>query len=306
MQSIKLKLYSILRYFYFLSGYPRLKEWIFNQRRILAIKLIGNKYSFAEIFPSADYFPVGIIHTNVQHTKAGWQLLNRGYDDEARAKNAIVSLRKFTMVTHDGLLVSYDIARYVQAAGIAGSIVETGVCQGGSAAIMCIALKDSNVELPQIHLFDSFEGLPHPNEIDYMPWMEEDWALKRTDFDGILATTGALVATQECAEEAVFKVANYPRERTHFYKGWFQDTIPGAKKEIGKISILRLDGDLYESTLFCLRELYPQVTVGGFIIIDDYGLIGCRKACEQYFSEIGIKPFLSYIDAVGRYFIKTH
>jgi len=306
MQSIKLKLYSILRYFYYLSGYPQLKKWILNQRRALAIKLIGKKYTFAEIFPAADYFPAAIIHTNDPHTKASWQLLNRGYDDEAKVKDAIVRLRRFTMVSHDGLLVSYDIARYVQAAGIEGSVVETGVCQGGSAAIMCIALKDSNAELPQMHLFDSFEGLPHPSEIDYMPWMEQDWALKRSDFDGVLAATGALVATQEYAEEAVFKVANYPKDKTHFYKGWFQDTIPSAKKEIGKISLLRLDGDLYESTLLCLRELYPQVVAGGVVIIDDYGLIGCRKACEQYFNEVGIKPHLSYIDAVGRYFIKTH
>jgi O-methyltransferase len=86
--------------------------------------------------------------------------------------------------------------------------------------------------------------------------------------------------------------------------GWFQETLPKARNLIGEISLLRLDGDLYESTLVCLRNLYPSVVRGGFVIIDDYGLKGCRMACEFYFEEIGINPYLHHIDAVGRYFVK--
>lgn len=68
-----------------------------------------------------------------------------------------------------------------------------------------------------------------------------------------------------------------------FVEGWFQDTLP--KVDTGHIALLRLDGDLYESTLVCLEYLYPKVSPGGIVIIDDYALPGCRKAVHDYFND---------------------
>jgi len=89
-----------------------------------------------------------------------------------------------------------------------------------------------------------------------------------------------------------------------FHVEWFQDTVPEAAPKIGSIALLRLEGDLYDSTLICLRNLYPLVIKGGFVIIDDWGMVGCRRACQDYFKELGINPFVHYVDATVRYIVK--
>jgi len=156
----------------------------------------------------------------------------------------------------------------------------------------------------QLHFFDSFQGLPNPVASEYESWMLDSWGISKEDANGSLVGTNALVATQQQVEEAVIKIGGYPEKLIKFHVGWFQDTVPPASKEIGPIALLRLDGDLYESTMVCLRDLYPLVVDGGFVIIDDYGLSGCRRAIEDYFKEVNINPYLHYVDAIGRYFIK--
>jgi hypothetical protein len=155
-----------------------------------------------------------------------------------------------------------------------------------------------------IHLFDSFEGIPSPEKNDFEEWMPQYWKITLEACDGRLVPTGALVASQADAEYALFSIADYPKELVTFQKGWFQNTIPLNAPSIGQIAMLRLDGDLYESTLVSLRHLYPLVTPGGFIIIDDYCLKGCREACEIYFEEIGVQPFIHYADKCTRYIVK--
>lgn len=76
-----------------------------------------------------------------------------------------------------------------------------------------------------------------------------------------------------------------PEDFLVWHPGWFQDTVPGAN--IDQIALLRLDGDLYESTLVCLQHLYPRVVSGGWVIVDDYGLPGCREAVNQF---LGSEP----------------
>ena len=86
-------------------------------------------------------------------------------------------------------------------------------------------------------------------------------------------------------------------------KGWFQDTLPRAKSEIGKVAILRLDGDWYESTKCCLDNLYENVSPGGYVIIDDYGYWeGCRQALDEFLHARKIGIELREIDHDGRYF----
>lgn len=253
---------------------------------------------------TGNYFPSDVIHVNSIETQRNWAYLYRQYEDEKNLKNLIQRVRFHTMVTYDGLATTYNVSKYVIENRISGAFVETGTWMGGSAAMMCAAIKDLG-ESRAIHLFDSFEGLPNPKLIDYEPWMEKDWALNLSQFNGAKEKCGALISSKADAENVLFNIIKIPNNFVTFHVGWFEDTIPLASKQIGEIAVLRLDGDLYESTLISLRNLYPLVARGGFVIIDDYGLKGCKQACQDYFKEMNINPYLHHIDAVARYFVKA-
>jgi O-methyltransferase len=281
------------------GSYEKLKIFLGSSHSCIR-KFISSLFGF----PQINCFPSDCIHTNSIWTIGNWKYLNRGYKDELLIKNCIVKVRNYTMVTHDGLLSTFDICSHIVRANIKGAFVEMGCCKGGAAAMMAFAVANQK-QTREIHLFDSFKGLPNPTSKEYEPWMKAAWNISKGDADGALIGSGALLAERVEAENVLFKIAGYPADKVFFHVGWFQDTLPEVKESIGNIALLRLDGDLYDSTIVSLRNLYPQVVSGGFIIIDDYGLKGCRDACKDYFNEINIKPYLSYIDEIGRYFIKN-
>ena len=153
-----------------------------------------------------------------------------------------------------------------------GDIVECGVWRGGIiAAISELAKGDRRV-----HLFDSFEGLPPAKGIDgeaALNWQND--TNSATYYDNC-------TANESFAIEAMKRSGN---SNYRLYKGWFHDTL--QHYEGGEISILRLDGDWYDSIKVCLDKLYPFVIEGGVIIIDDYYTWdGCTKAVHDYLSEI--------------------
>lgn len=88
-----------------------------------------------------------------------------------------------------------------------------------------------------------------------------------------------------------------------FLKGWFKDTLPRAP--IQKLAVLRLDGELYESTVGSLTHLFPKLSVGGYIIIDDYFLKGCREAVHDFRDKHGIDDPINDIDGMGAYWRST-
>lgn len=182
-----------------------------------------------------------------------------------------------------------------------GDIVECGVAAGAQIITFKKALEKVKSR-KRIYAFDSYCGIPYagPNDTEQpgVGAIEHDTSLP---IENRLRTTGVTVHSLGEVKD------NFIRHKTSldevfFCEGWFQDTLPEYAEQIERISILRLDGDLYESTLVCLEHLYPKVVKGGFVIIDDYGLDGCRKACEDYFGEV---PPLINIDGGGvHYFIK--
>ena len=92
-------------------------------------------------------------------------------------------------------------------------------------------------------------------------------------------------------------------ERTQFVKGWFRDTIPHS--EVKNISVLRLDGDMYESTWLVLTHFYPKLSAGGFIIIDDYGAIpSCKAAVDDFRAQQSILSAISEVDWTGIFWRK--
>lgn len=167
--------------------------------------------------------------------------------------------------------------------GVPGDFMETGVWRGGACIFMRALLKaDYNshdhfhaLETRSVWVADSFQGLPPPNPEKYP-------ADNRNRLYEIKELAVSL-------EEVTANFAKYDLldEQVKFLPGWFRDTLP--KAPIKQLAILRLDGDLYESTIDALTHLYPKVSKGGYVIVDDYGLIwGCRKAVDDYRAEHGI------------------
>lgn len=124
------------------------------------------------------------------------------------------------------------------------------------------------IEDRRVFVADSFEGLPKPDVGKYP-----------SDKGAKFHAAKFLSVSEEDVKNNFLKYGLL-NEQVIFLKGWFKDTLPGAPIE--KLSILRLDGDMYESTMDALNNLYPKLSQGGFCIIDDYTLKGCRKAVDDY------------------------
>ncbi len=193
----------------------------------------------------------------------------------------------------------YELATRAEKAGLAGAFVECGVWRGGCAAIMAYVAKAAG-RGRKTWLFDSFEGLPEPTSQDG----------ERARVYAGDRTSGAMASIAKCVGpledvKALFARLGIAESAYVTVKGWFQDTLPVSRDQIGPIALLRLDGDWYESTKVCLDNLYDLVVPGGFVIIDDYGhWEGCKKAIDEFFAARGVQPTLHPIDDTGRWFTK--
>lgn len=212
------------------------------------------------------------------------------------------------------LKFSYDMAvKYKDTPGV---YVECGVAAGAQVIAMAHGAPNKT-----IYAFDSFQGLPLPsNRDDQMPGIRKltDAEIKALPNPGtqVLETTGATSVSENDFNIHMLR-AFMPSEldfnkpvslsyidnlsRIKPVKGWFEETVPNT--DTGPIAMLRLDGDLYNSTRVCLLHLFPKVIKGGCVIIDDWQLTGCRAACEEYFELIGYKPDYKFISNIA-YFYK--
>lgn len=200
--------------------------------------------------------------------------------------------------SEETLLFSYECALKMK--DIEGDYVECGVAAGAQIIAMASAAPNKT-----IHAFDSFEGIPlTSNRDDQMPGLKyltkDEQALLPNAGEQELISSGATVVSLDNFMTNLFN-AGISLENILVHKGWFENTIP--KTNIDKISILRLDGDLYNSTLVCLIHLFSKVIKGGIVIIDDWQLEGCRLACEEYFHSIDYKPNYQSVSNIV-YFVK--
>jgi macrocin-O-methyltransferase TylF-like protien len=140
---------------------------------------------------------------------------------------------------------------------------------------------------------DSFKGFPPLNLQQYPADADADpqWHLRPQTESGVEHV------------RRNFKRYDLLDDQVKFLPGWFRDTLP--KAPIKQLAVLRLDGDLYESTMDALVPLYPKVTPGGFVIIDDYNLSMCQKAVHDYRKRMGINEEIIPIDDAGAYWRKT-
>ncbi len=170
----------------------------------------------------------------------------------------------YALTHHDSVAATFQMAEDVIRRGVPGDMVECGVYAGAQCAVMAKAIMLSGGGR-RVHLFDSFEGMPQCG---------------REDLE--------FIRCNKKPREAAYSIEGVkrnmydwqiPDDMLVYHHGWFSDTVP--KCETGPISLLRLDGDLYESTQVCMKYLYPRVSMGGWIIVDDYHLSGCEKAIRE-------------------------
>ncbi|HHB2481178.1 TPA: TylF/MycF family methyltransferase [Bacillus cereus] len=173
---------------------------------------------------------------------------------------------------------------------IEGDFIETGVWRGGSCIFMNGFLQANNITDRNVWVADSFEGLPAPNLEQYPK-----------DYGDYLHTFDYLRVSLEQVQEN-FKKYDLLNDQVKFLKGWFKDTLPTAPIE--KIAIARLDGDMYESTMDGLVNLYDKVSKGGYIIIDDYGLPPCAEVVTDFRNHRNLKAPITKIDVFGVYWRK--
>jgi Macrocin-O-methyltransferase (TylF) len=180
----------------------------------------------------------------------------------------------------------------VLARDVPGDFIETGVWRGGAVIFMRALLKAQAVTDRTVWVADSFEGLPKPDAAKYP-----------ADSGDIHYLISDLAVSLEQVQ-ANFQVFSLLDAQVQFLKGWFKDTLPQAP--IKKIAVARLDGDIYESTMDALVSIYPKLSVGGYLIVDDYGaVLGCKKAIHDYRAAHGINDPIKEIDGIGVFWQKT-
>jgi hypothetical protein len=205
------------------------------------------------------------------------------FDDSRRATGQDWPSVAHTMVGHARLDNVQECIATVIADGIPGDLVETGVWRGGTTIFMRAVLRAYNETDRLVWAVDSFEGMPvtgpdsHPSDRQ-IPWH----------------MANNVMAVSVDTVRANFEAYGLLDEQVRFLQGWFRDTLPDAP--IGQIAVLRLDGDLYESTMDALSHLYPKVAPGGFVIIDDYHLGTCQEAVHDFRAAHSIDAPLVTID----------
>ena len=222
-------------------------------------------------------------------------------DVSAGTRDIIARVQPFTMTSAERAAAVCAAVEYVVRNRIPGDFVECGVWKGGStmaAALMFQRLGDTSRGL---HLFDTFEGMSAPTEVDRVAGSGAAAADILAAEDPRYSHNWAVSPVEEV--RANMASTGYPGERVHFLKGKVEHTVPLWAPQL--ISILRLDTDWYESTRHELEHLYPRLAPGGVLIIDDYGhWEGARKAVDEYFAGIPDAPLLCRIDYTGRIAVK--
>jgi hypothetical protein len=173
--------------------------------------------------------------------------------------------------------------------GVEGDIVEAGIWRGGACILARGMLEAMGDRARRVFVCDSFEGLPPPD-----PKYPADAGDRHHTFEDLKVSLEDVRAN--------FARYNLLDDRVVFVKGWFKDTMPSLGTE--RIAVLRVDGDMYGSTMEVLEPLYDRVSPGGWVIVDDFGLAGCRLATLDFRRQRGITEPMAQLDWTGVYWRK--
>ncbi len=190
----------------------------------------------------------------------------------------------YTMVGHRRLENVQRCVEEVLKNKVPGDFIEAGIWRGGTVIFMRALLKVHGVTDRTIWVADSFEGLPPPTS--------------KTDGSDLSGVDYLKVSLEKVKSN--FERFDLLDNQVQFLKGWFCDTLP--KAPIDQLAILRLDGDLYSSTMDSLRNLYHRVSPGGYVIVDDYfAWHGCRRAVDEFLKENNLNVDIQQVDWTGAY-----
>ena len=210
------------------------------------------------------------------------------FDAELRGRGEDWPFVGYTMIGRRRLDHLQHCVEQVIAEGVPGDFIETGVWRGGACMLVKKLLDAHGVRDRTVWLADSFQGMPAPkNAADGMDLQPVEFL--------------AVSAEQVRRNFARFGLLD---ERVRLVEGWFADTLPRLACE--RLAVLRLDGDMYHSTMDALTSLYPRVAPGGFVVVDDYGSWpSCRRAVHDYLATRGEQPVIEKIDATGVWWRKS-
>jgi O-methyltransferase len=245
-----------------------------------------------------------LIHRMIQMT--GYEVVRyrgperRDVPDVPDRDRAIINaVRPYTLTSNERLIVLIDAVRFIVRNKIGGAIAECGVWKGGSMMAAALALLDEGDTTRDLFLYDTFEGMSEPTELD----RSYDGKSAKAQLAETPKGEGVWCHSSLDEVKANLAMTEYPAERIHYIVGKIEDTVPADKPP--PLAILRLDTDWYESTRHELEHLFPLLIDGGFLIIDDYGhWEGARKAVDEFLEAHPKKYFLHRIDNTGRLLIK--
>jgi len=213
------------------------------------------------------------------------------FDPQRRRIGRDYSVQAHTLVGLERLDNIQYCAETVLADGIPGDFIETGVWRGGCCVFMRGILKAWGIGDRAVWLADSFRGLPEPDAQQY----PDDKGARFHEMDELAVPVDSV--------KDIFDRYGLLDDQVRFLEGWFRDTLPEAP--IDKLAVLRLDGDMYESTMDVLRSLYHRLSPGGFVIVDDYGAYAaCRNAVHDFRDANGMTEPIREVDWTGVYWRK--
>jgi O-methyltransferase len=196
-----------------------------------------------------------------------------------------------TMMSRDRLDNIQACVESVIADGVPGDLIETGVWRGGGAIFMRAILAAHGITDRTVWVADSFQGFPAPTARSQAIDQEVDFTAGMGD---------AFLSVDLETVKSKFRRYGLLDAQVQFLAGWFADTLPAAPLE--QLAVLRLDGDMYESTWDALSALYPKLSVGGYVILDDYGFWEpCRRAADDFRRRERISDPIQDIDGEGVY-----
>ncbi|MFD0689982.1 TylF/MycF family methyltransferase [Actinomadura fibrosa] len=232
-----------------------------------------------------------VIYEDAPNTRAPF-MRGEEFDLERRTNGADWPRTAHTMIGLKRLDNLQYCVEEVLADGVPGDLIETGVWRGGACILMRGVLAAHGVTDRRVWVADSFEGMPDTEEAEHAV----DRRMRLDRYNDVLAVP---------LDEVRANFARYGLldDRVGFLRGWFRDTLPTAP--VDRLAVLRLDGDLYDSTTDALRYLYPKLSAGGFVIVDDYRIPSCREAVHDYRQAHGIEDEIVRIDRDSVFWRRT-
>jgi O-methyltransferase len=209
-----------------------------------------------------------------------------------------------TAASTERLYALYSAVRYLVAAGVPGDIVECGVWRGGNCMLAALTLMELGDDARDIWLYDTFSGMSEPSDRDRDVYGGRASDMRERSFsaEGRPAPIQFVASRDDVA--ANMATTGFPEDRIHYVEGRVEDTLPGSRPD--HIALLRLDTDWYESTRHSMRHLYPLVSPGGVLLLDDYGdWPAVREAIHESLDELGEVLMLNRIDNTGRIAVRT-